>query len=222
MGVVTAITVQARNPDRVNVLVDGAYRFSLDVLQVGDLGVKIGTDYSEQQLQAFERESEYGKLYARALEYCLSRPHSHAEVRDYLRRKTRPARGKDGQLRPGASQQNADRVLERLVERGYIDDAAFARYWVENRRQAKGASRRRLEMELRQKGVASQLIADALGATERSDVDELQKVIAKRRTRYADEQKLVAYLARQGFAYDDIKAALRRESAQAEERSETD
>lgn len=222
MAVVTAITIQARNPDRVNVSVDGKYRFSLDVLQVGDLGVKIGNDYSEQQLQEFERESEYGKLYARALEYCLSRPHSQSEVREYLRRKTRPVRGKDGQLRPGVSQQNADRVLDRLKERGYINDAAFARYWVENRRQTKGASRRRLEMELRQKGVSSQQIADALAATERSDAGELQKVIAKRRARYTDEQKLIAYLARQGFAYDDIKTALRRESAQAEGQSETD
>jgi regulatory protein len=73
---ITDISVQTRNPDRVNVSVDGKYRFSLDILQVTELGVKIGNDYSEQELAELEDESIYGKLYARALEYTLMRPHS--------------------------------------------------------------------------------------------------------------------------------------------------
>jgi SOS response regulatory protein OraA/RecX len=47
-----------------------------------------------------------------------------------------------------------------------------------------------------------------LAESNRSDDDELQKVIAKKRVRYPDEQKLMQYLARQGFAYDAIKQAL--------------
>jgi regulatory protein len=43
-------------------------------------------------------------------------------------------------------------VFERLVEKGYVDDEKFARFWVENRNQTKGASRRKLEAELRAKG----------------------------------------------------------------------
>jgi regulatory protein len=42
-------------------------------------------------------------------------------------------------------------------------------------------------------------------------MSELQKIIAKKRSRYDDEQKFMAYLARQGFSYDDIKEALREE-----------
>ena len=36
----------------------------------------------------------------------------------------------------------------------------------------------------------------------------LRKMIAKKINKYDDERKLVAYLARQGFKYDDIKSAL--------------
>ncbi|PID33490.1 hypothetical protein CR969_00415, partial [Candidatus Saccharibacteria bacterium] len=42
----------------------------------------------------------------------------------------------------------------------------------------------------------------------RSDQTEIAKIIAKKRARYPDEQKLIAYLARQGFNYDDIRSAI--------------
>ena len=226
---ITGISVQAKNKDRVNISVDGKYRFSLDVFQVGELGIKVGNDYSDEELATFETESQFGKLYGRALEYTLMRPHSAKEIRDYLWRKTRPtksykrpashkgdtldrgeksenAKGKVVE-RPGVSQEIADRVYARLLEKGYIDDEKFTRFWVENRNQAKGTSRRKLTAELRAKGVAQDIIDTALENSERSDEEELQKIIAKKRNKY-DDEKLMQYLARQGFRYDDIKQAL--------------
>ena len=213
---ITAISVQARNPDRVNVSIDGAYRFSLDISQVADLGVKVGRKLDDTELAKLEGESQFGKLYARALEYSLSRPHSVREVRDYLRRKTLARKYKSrrtGEIKeaPGVSQAVADRVLERLQTKGYVDDENFARWWVENRNVAKGTSRRKLTNELRAKGVSVEIIDDALAASERSDDDELAKIIAKKHSKYPDEQKFLQYLARQGFGYDDIKSALERD-----------
>lgn len=191
---------------------DGKYRFSLDLYQVAELGVKIGREYSETELAGIENESQFGKLYTRALEYSLMRPHSLREVKDYLWRKTRVTKYKtrDGQIkeREGVSQTNADRVLNRLVERGYIDDEKFTRFWVENRNQTKGTSMRKMTAELRAKGVESSIIESVIGQSERTDDDELKKVLRKKRSRYPDEQKLIMYLARQGFSYDDIKSAL--------------
>ena len=197
--------------------VDDKYRFSLDVSQVVSLGVKIGREYDEQELAELEQESQFGKLYGRALEYCLMRPHSAREVRDYLWRKTRATRyrsKKTGELkeRPGVSQALVDRVYKRLVEKAYIDDEKFTRYWVENRNQTKGMSRRKLEAELRAKGVANDIIERNLRDSLRNDTDELQKIIAKKRRRYPDEQKFMQYLARQGFSFDDIKTALREDA----------
>jgi regulatory protein len=210
---ITAITIQAKDKNRVNVSVDGNYRFSLDVFQVGELGLKVGKDYSEEELVGLEQESQFGKLYARALEYCLMRPHSSREVKDYLWRKTRTTKVKarnsnELKERPGVSPVIADRVFDRLVEKGYIDDEKFARYWLENRSLTKGASKRKLVAELRAKGVDQTTIEVALETTSRSDESELRKVIAKKHARYQDEKKLMAYLAGQGFGYDDIKQAL--------------
>lgn len=211
---ITSITAQQKDPHRINVMVDGKYRFSLDISQVVSLGVKVGRDYSEDELAEIEHESQFGKLYARALEYCLMRPHSAREVRDYLWRKTRETKYKSrrtGEIktRAGVAPELADRVYEKLVEKGYIDDEKFARYWIENRNLTKGASRRKLASELAAKGVERSLVERLLSESNRRDDTELQKVIAKKRPKYSDDQKLMQYLARQGFSYDDITRALR-------------
>lgn len=209
---ITSISAQAKNPDRVNVSVDGKYRFSLDIYQVVELGVKIGKEYSEEELTALENESQFGKLYARALEYCLMRPHSSREVRDYLWRKTRATKYKSraGEIkeRAGVNEDITERIFNRLVERDYVNDEKFARWWIENRNVKKGTSLRRLEMELRAKGVDAKIIADQLRSSARSEEDELKKVIAKKQARYDDQQKFKQYLMRQGFSYDSIQAAL--------------
>jgi regulatory protein len=205
---ITSISAQTKNPNRVNVGVDGKYRFSLDIFQVGDLGIKIGKEYSDAELTALETESQFGKLYARALEYVMMRPHSGREVRDYLYRKTRASRTKTGEKREGYSPALTERVFERLCEKGYINDEKFARWWAENRNLTKGSSMRKLTAELRAKGVPGDIIEQVLNEAGRDDADELAKVIAKKRARYVDDQKFMQYLARQGFNYDDIKTAL--------------
>lgn len=205
---ITSITIQTRNPDRVNVSIDGRYRFSLDIAQVTDLGVKKGRELSETELAELEIESQFGKLYARALEYCLMRPHSVREVREYLWKKTRARRSKEGKILEGYSPILADRVLQKLQQKKYVDDEVFARWWIETRNVMKGTSLRKLRAELRVKGIESSSIDRLLAESDRDDEEELAKIIAKKRARYPDEQKFMQYLARQGFAYDAIKHAL--------------
>lgn len=211
---ITGLSAQIRNPERVNVSIDGKYLFSLDIAQVTELGIKVGRELDAAELAELEEESQFGKLYARTLEYSLMRPRSVREVRDYLYRKTQATRyrsKKTGEIRqrPGYKPSLAERVLGRLQQKGYVDDENFARWWVESRNQRKGSSLRKLRSELQAKGVDGGLIQAALDQTQRSDSDEIQKIIAKKRSRYPDDDKLKAYLARQGFSYDEISSALR-------------
>lgn len=205
---ITHISIQARDKNRVNVSVDGKYRFSLDILQVGSLGIKLGKEYTEQEITQLEEESQFGKLYTRTLEYALTRPRSRREVSDYLYKKTRDTRTKEGNIRKGVSKELTERVLDRLIQKKYIDDEKFARYWIENRNVRKGTSMRKLAAELSAKGVERSVIEMLLEETDRADEDELRKIVEKKRHRYTDDQKFMAYLARLGFSYDDIKAAL--------------
>lgn len=212
---ITHMGAQIRNPDRVNISIDGTYRFSLTVAQVVDLGLKIGVEVDEAFLEQLTAESAYGKLYQRALEYCLVRPRSSREVREYLYKKTlaTPVRKqKTGEvyLREGVSAAVTNRVYSALYERGYIDDIKFADFWVRHRSMRKGVSERKLRAELIAKGIKTEVIDASLRSSERNDDEELMKIIKKRRARYTDDVKFMQYLARQGFRYDAIKQALER------------
>jgi regulatory protein len=137
------------------------------------------------------------------------RPHSQYELSQYLYRKTRDTLTKTGSIKKGVSKALTERVFDRIILKGYVNDEAFAEYWVENRQLRKGISKRKLQAELAAKGVDRSIVEFLLSKTERSDDDEIQKIIEKKASRYDDEQKLIAYLARQGFSYDDIKEAIK-------------
>lgn len=59
---ITAVTAQQKDKNRVNIMVDGKYRFSLDIFQYADLGIKIGKDYTDEELTELETESQSEKL----------------------------------------------------------------------------------------------------------------------------------------------------------------
>ncbi|MBR0467850.1 RecX family transcriptional regulator [Candidatus Saccharibacteria bacterium] len=222
---ITDIKQGVKNPNRVNVCVNGKYAFSLDVVQVVDLKIKVGREISAEELARFKEASEYGKAYQRALEWVLVRPRSVGELRDYLKRRKRVkeakelkddwqrereaaemvARGEDVKMKKQRSRKKYDfddLIVQRLCEKGYVDDEKFAEYYVENRFVKKGISKKRLKMELVKKGVDAEIIERVLDG--RDDETEILKMIAKKRAKY-DDEKLVAYLCRQGFSYQLVK-----------------
>lgn len=207
---VTAITVQKNNSNRANIYIDGRYSFSLDIFQIATHKVSIGKEYTDKQVNTLLGESDFGKLYIRALEYTALRPHSAREVRDYLYKKTRNTKvicKKTRELvaRKGVSKDIADRVYDRLVEKGYIDDAKFAEWWIENRSIQKGTSMRKMYSELHSKGVEAHIINEIMQKSTRDEKSEIIKIISRKYQKYNDTQKLVAYLVRQGFSYDDAR-----------------
>lgn len=193
---VTDLKQGVKNPNRVNVFVNGKFAFSLDVVQVVDFKLKVGRELSEEELAELKKASEFGKLYQRALEKALMRPHSRREIRDYLQKKV---------YEKGIDKGYINEIIERLENKKYVDDRRFAEWYVENRFVKKGVSRKRLAMELRGKGVAMEIVDEVLGG--RNDEEEIRKMIARKRSKY-DDEKLMAYLCRQGFSYDLVKQIL--------------
>lgn len=213
---VTSISVQSRDPNRVNVKIDGVFSFSLEISQVISLGVKKDTEYTPDQIEGFKLESQFGRLYSRTLEYVLMRPRSQKEVRDYLWRKSIDTRRPDGSVKQGVSKDVTERVFSRLVQRGYLDDDKFAQYWIDNRKVKKGVSLKALRQELSHKGVDREIIDKHISQSDREDIGELNKVILRKRARYSEETKLITYLMRQGFGYGDIKSALEEMNGETE------
>jgi regulatory protein len=96
-------------------------------------------------------------------------------------------------------------VLDRYDEVGIIDDAAFARAWVESRHHGKGLARRALGQELRRKGVEQDLIKGALAELEPETEEVTARELVERKLRTtrgepeAVFRKLVGMLARKGY-----------------------
>lgn len=194
---ITAIKAQVKNPARVSVYVDGAYALSLNHSQLLEQKLHVGLQLDQERVNELKRASDFGKAYERSLMFAMLRPRSTREMRDYFRRKKWDA-------------QDCDAILQKLTAKGYVNDKIFAKSWVQSRALTKNMSRRKLTLELKQKGVTESVIQEAIEGGEYNEQSALHELIAKKRRlgRYQDPQKLMQYLARQGFSYDDIKLAM--------------
>jgi regulatory protein len=113
-----------------------------------------------------------------------------------------------------------EQVIERLAAVGLVDDVEYARAFLESRLRRRTAGWRRLEQELRVRGVSAEDAAAARAQVEEregheDEVTGAARVIAQAAKRYAGldprvrRQRLYALLARRGFDGDAIEAALR-------------
>jgi regulatory protein len=196
-GTITALKLQKKNKERVNVYLDGRYAFSLAAIEAAKLSR--GQLLSDQEIKDLLERDSFQKAYARALQFLSYRPRSEAEMRRYLQGK---------KVSPTIEAE----VVERLTAAGLLDDRAFARYWVENRESFNPRGRYALRYELRQKGLTEETIALAV-----EDVDEEEsahRALTNRARRMPPldrtsfRKKSSSFLRRRGFSYEVISAAI--------------
>lgn len=197
---ITGIKQQVKRADRYSVFVEGNYAFSLSESALLESKLASGQELSGQQVKEFKKLSAEDKLYNQTLSYVAMRPRSRWEIEFYLERKQ-------------ASPTLAESILNKLNVIGLIDDEKLAKAYVNDRRLLRPASRRKMMAELRKKRIADDIIQKVLGSEEVSDSSALAEIVAikRKQTKYQGNLKLMQYLARQGFNYDDIKAALKSE-----------
>jgi regulatory protein len=189
---------------------DGAGRGTKDGANRG-----LGQDPAERAPETERPEAE------RAREICLRqlavRPRTRAELATALRR-------------GGICEEVAAEVLDRYGEVGMIDDTAFARAWVSSRHHGRGLARRALAGELRQRGVATDAVREALAELDGDTEAATARALVERKLRTttgppdAVFRRLVGMLARKGYpagvALRVVKEALAAQSAEAAEFAE--
>lgn len=116
----------------------------------------------------------------------------------------------------------ATRLLNRFEEVGLVDDAAFARMWVESRQPGKGLAGRALAQELRRKGIDDEIIKETIAQIDPEDEAEAARRLVSRKVRAMKglertvaTRRLVGMLARKGYsaglAYDVVRDVLAEE-----------
>jgi regulatory protein len=198
---ITKIAQQVKKRDRYSIYVDESYSFSLSEGALLESRLTSGQELTKEQVDGYKQLSNDDKLYGRALNYVALRPRSVWEVEFYLKRKDSPA-------------PLTEQITNKLLKLGLLDDYKFAESFVHDRRLLRSASKRKLQLELRKKHIASDIIERVLSEDDTDESGMLRQLIEKKRqqSKYRDDDmKLMQYLARQGFSYGDIKEALHAE-----------
>jgi regulatory protein len=201
-GKISGLRVQQRTPDRVNVYLDGQFAFGLPAMYAAQL--RVGQHLSDAEIEQLQATDLLERAYDRAARYLSYRPRSESEVRRYLAGK---------EIAPAV----VDAVIERLRERRYLDDAEFARFWVENRQRFRPRGARALRQELRLKGVDAETIEGAVAAVEpETAAYEAGLPRAQRLAALAEadpptfRRRLTEFLLRRGFDYGVARDAVTR------------
>jgi len=196
-GTITELKFQKRNNERVNIYLDGEYAFGLDAVEAARL--RKGQVLSDAEIVALQAQDERNRAFDRAVRFLSYRPRSRTEVERYLRGKA-------------IEEDVVSDVIARLERAGYIDDEAFALFWLENRERFKPRGQRAVRYELRQKGVGDETITQVL--SEMDDEAAAWRAIEGRLSRWANlpgdefRQKVIGYLSRRGFDYNTISLTL--------------
>ncbi len=201
MGRITAIRDGRGRGRRVNVFLDGKFAFSLEAELAVKESLQVGQELFTSQIGALARFDHFHRCLNAAAHYLGYRPRSESELRERLHR-----RGFDGD--------SVEAVIARLKEQGLVDDMAFAQFWRDNRESFSPRSQWLTRLELRQKGVAGDIIDQVVDAI---DDDDSAYRAARNKARsllQCDYQtfrhRLGDYLKRRGFSYGVINHVVER------------
>ena len=201
MSQVTALRIGKGRGNRVNLFLDDRFAFSLEADVVVKEGLQIGQELSANQLEALAKSDHFHRCLNAAIRYLSYRPRSRSEVRRRLQQK-------------GFDNDTIEAVIAKLKEQGLIDDIDFARFWKENRDSFSPRSQWLTKLELRQKGVADDIIDQVVKTIDDEDSAyraALSKAHSLPRSDYQGfRRRLGEYLKRRGFSYGAINHTIER------------
>ena len=195
---ITDLEPQVNNAERINVYVDGHFLLGVNGVIVLRMELRVGQELLPEQLEQLRSEEAEQQAVDRALNFLSFRPRSREEVRRYLRRKETPP-------------YIIEAALARLDRLDFVNDRAFAQFWVENREQFNPRGSRALKNELRMKGVEREIV-DTL-VDEQQDEQLALRAGRKKATSLLRlpnldyltfRNRLGAFLQRRGFGYEVV------------------
>ncbi|WP_239455421.1 regulatory protein RecX [Nocardioides gilvus] len=123
----------------------------------------------------------------------------------------------------------AERLLDRFVEVGLINDEAFARMWIASRQPGKGLAGRALAQELRRKGIDDEIVRETIAEIDPEDEVEAARALVRKKLRTLRNvdrttatRRLVGLLARKGYGSGMAFSVVREELGDFEASEETD
>lgn len=198
--IITDIKPQVKKQNRVSVFIDGKFAFGLDKSDCTFMGLKIGTELTQERYDYIIDNAVYAKAYQKADRYMGFKMRTEKEVRNKL-------------IEEGYSDEITERVIASMLKYKYIDDMSYAIMYAKDCRKLKKWGPERIKAELYKKGVKPEYIENALSESDTEDTEEIIDALLEKRIKNTpidlkEKQKHINFLLRRGFKYDDIKSVI--------------
>lgn len=211
MPKITSVEPQKKNLHRFNIYLDGQFAFGADEDLVVEYRLISGKNIDQTLVEKLIFEVEVGKLMERMYRLWNIRPRSEKEVRSYLTNLSfkRKIKGKEE-----ISDQAAELLINKLKQKGLLNDEVFAKAWVEARLGKIGP--RVLKQELFQKGIDREIIEGVISdkgpvisqKETASRLLEKKMHIWKNLPRLELKKKAYEFLMRRGFEYEVVREVI--------------
>ena len=179
------------------VIIDGEYALALDTQTLLEHRIDVGRELDDEELHDLIESSNERRAKEKALWLISYRSHSKKELRDKISRT--------------CDRQSAEKAVERMEELGLVNDRDYAERCAQTLIFTKHMSKRGAAMELRRKGIESEIINEVLDDIEVDEREQIQAVIERKYPKIDDEKirrRAVAALQRLGYGWEDIKAVI--------------
>lgn len=200
------VTSKPGKGNKVHVHIDGEYVLTVYDTFWYSAGFAENSEITEDELASLKREAGFRSSLERGLSILSRRSHSEKELREKLLRLS--------------DRESVDAAVEKLRELGYIDDEGFAREYAAYLSEKKGMGARRVEYELKMKGIDGDTVKKI---AETLDNDPVMRIIILLRNKYGkslDTEKgrarVRAALVRLGYSHGDITRAVREFAPEAD------
>lgn len=198
---VTAI--KQRRKGLSQLFIDGEPAVKIDTQVILRAGLREGAQLDDEELHTLIKDSERYRANEKALYLLEFRNHSQKELQDKIKRS-------------GISQEAAKEAAEKMEEIGLLDDAAYAKNLARTLFERKKYGIRRVQQELRLKGISPEITEQVLAEFEPEDVSGvIRELLERKYPAYNEDEKVkkraVAAMLRFGYQYDDIRRAMQEE-----------
>jgi len=208
MAIITKITTQQKNQDRLNVFMDYGkgkgeeFAFSIDSDVLIKYQLKKGMELDDLSFLEIQYQDDIRKAYNLAINYLARRMRSEKEIVDYLGQKE-------------VDEPVINEVIHKLTAQHYLNDQEFALAYVRTQANTTDKGSNIIKMELKDKGVAEGIIKKSL--EEFPLAQQIEKAIRISVKFYQknsmlsykiQKQKLEQLLLRKGYSYEVINIAV--------------
>ena len=203
------ITAQQGRGQKIHILVDGEYRLTVTRDFWASQNIRSGHENDDAEFAAFCEAAGSCRAFNAAVDILSRRDHSSKELQRKVAR------------RSGA--EFAREAVERLEEMGYVNDERYARNLAQELYERRGMGKKRIEQELRQRGISRETASECAEELDGDDVERIKNLLeTKFAGKFSDEKgrrRTFNAVTRLGYCYSDIRSAMR---AMDEEYEDTD